>query len=137
MDPERLAELATRLAGPIHPDGAEFYPKLPTDKPWRDLVEARLREGLEQIDLADWIGTSQSAISQMLKRPDQRTWVVTPVSIALGIDLPMVARMELFMKQLDEAQDLAGMTSLVDLAASRVRDVQGQTTPPSSEKPKT
>lgn len=86
-----------RLSAILAPvDGVEQI-SLPIDRPWQDDARAAMtRLGVDQNDLADWIDTSQSQISYMLGDKAMRhSKYVMPASVALGIELPLVAQLAL------------------------------------------
>jgi hypothetical protein len=83
--------------------------ELGADAAWRDAVRARISElGIRQADLGSWIGCAQSQISYLLSpegRPIRRSIYVERISVALGIELPAAARIELAATSLAEAGD--------------------------------
>ena len=82
--------------------------QLPSDKPWRDRVVAFLEEhDMNQRDLADWIGVAQSVVSNVLSDTNRqfrpRHEVVGKIAEAVGIGLPVSARIEMAVKRAQEA----------------------------------
>jgi predicted XRE-type DNA-binding protein len=92
--------------------------ELKSDKPWREKVWAFLEShDMNQQDLAEWIGVAQSVVSNVIsdtnKQFKPRHEIVGKISEAVGIGLPVAARMDLAVQR---AQD-AGHPEVADAAA--------------------
>lgn len=92
-------------------------PLLPVDAQWIQLVHDTMKSlGVNHEDVGNWIGNGQPALSQYLANPKGRSRMVWPISAALKIPLPLIARFELAMRKLDENGDVEGMAAAVTMA---------------------
>lgn len=74
---------------------------------WAAQCRARLRAmGQGQAGLANYLGASQSAVSRTIGKSGEwrRSELVEPISVALGVEMPLLAQAELIARQLSETQ---------------------------------
>jgi hypothetical protein len=108
MGKRRSREQLSKL---LHKVDSEATDDLPSDKPWRDAVLAYLEANeITQETLGQWVGTSQSVVSNVLSEANKqftpRHPFVRRIGAATGIGLPVTARIELAAKAAIEAGHL-------------------------------
>lgn len=75
-----------RLTQPAPPDG---WPDLPVTRTWGALVGQTIKaRGWIQQQVADEIGCTQGAISQIVSGPTLTSWLVWPLCLVLDLDPP-------------------------------------------------
>ena len=131
---------AQNSPSPFGEVSAAVWDNLSADDDWRRRCRKRLKKlGLNQYDLANYLRKaegetpgkrgrgSQSGVSQALslKNPQDSSRYVHAISLALGEDLPLRARLELAVRELERAGRTATILKYVDLledAAERERE---------------
>lgn len=95
--------------------------ELPTDPVWRRDVERRMKDlGVGQKELGRWVGAAQPTIHYLLMGV-ARSEYVERISVALGVDLPLMAKLEIAAKVLIDANDLDGIRAAILFAESRAQ----------------
>lgn len=121
---EDFAEAKSRDASP-----------LPISDEWRQRVAVRLTEmGQTQKSLAKHIGASQPSVSQCLGglREQDASALVSPISSALSIDLPLPAQVLILARKLESA-DLGRLEEIRDSMRMMLRIVDRLADPDDSD----
>lgn len=104
MERKRKEELSAVLAH------SEHIPvrRLPHDPMWRAQLKQWLADkGVTYAELGKWVGGSQGTVSNILNQEVERSEYVERISVAVGIQLPTIARLEIAGRQLAESDEEA------------------------------
>lgn len=96
------------LAEMLAPAGHVAIRRLPHDSMWRSALKQWLAEkGVSYSELGKWVGGSQGTVSNILNQDVERSEYVERISVAVGIPLPTIARLEIAGRQLAESDEEA------------------------------